>query len=300
MKDEERLAMVKSCKWVDEVVFGVPYSPSIELLDSLQCDFAVHGDDMPTDANGESAYESLLKAGRCKIIKRTEGISTTDLVGRLLWMTREHHLESDRYEITHQRQFLPTTQRIYQFSKFADSRHVNNMSPQSIVYVAGAFDLFHIGHLELLKEAKKMGDFLLVGIHDDKMGNRIRGKNFPIMNLHERALNVLSCKYVDEIVLGAPYYVTKEMISTMNIKIVVAGNVDYSEELMEADDPYSYSKSIHSFVHLHTSQHLTTETITERILSNRSRFEELYQKKKNKQDNYIHQSLQYRTVLKEL
>jgi len=64
MKDKERLYAVQACKWVDEVVFDVPYSPSVELLDRLNCDFGVHGDDMPTDASGNSAYADLLKAGR--------------------------------------------------------------------------------------------------------------------------------------------------------------------------------------------------------------------------------------------
>jgi ethanolamine-phosphate cytidylyltransferase len=40
MTSEERVKVIQSCKWVDEVCFGVPYSPSVSLLDSLNCDFA--------------------------------------------------------------------------------------------------------------------------------------------------------------------------------------------------------------------------------------------------------------------
>ena len=73
----------------------------MELLDSLNADFVVHGgithmlailihaDDIPVNSEGVSAYDSVIKAGRCKIIKRTEGISTTNLVGRLLMHYRE-------------------------------------------------------------------------------------------------------------------------------------------------------------------------------------------------------------------
>ena len=92
MNNEERMATVRACKWVDEVVFDTPYDPSLALLDRLSCDFCVHGDDMSTTADGRDAYDEVKRAGRMKIVKRTEGISTTDLVGRLLLMTKQHHI----------------------------------------------------------------------------------------------------------------------------------------------------------------------------------------------------------------
>lgn len=63
-----------------------------------------------------------------------------------------------------------------------------------IVYVAGAFDLFHVGHLDFLEKAKEKGDFLIVGLHTDPVVNLYKGSNYPIMNLHERVLSVLACK----------------------------------------------------------------------------------------------------------
>jgi len=51
-----------------------------------------------------------------------------------------------------------------------------------------------IGHIEFLKRAKEQGDYLLVGVLDDQVVNRIKGSNFPIMNLHERVLSVLACR----------------------------------------------------------------------------------------------------------
>jgi ethanolamine-phosphate cytidylyltransferase len=86
-------------------------------------------------------------------------------------------------------QFLPTTQRIIQFS---DGKSPN--PGDKIVYVAGAFDLFHIGHLDFLEKAKSLGDFLIVGLHTDPIVNQYKGGNYPIMNLHERVLSVLACK----------------------------------------------------------------------------------------------------------
>lgn len=63
-----------------------------------------------------------------------------------------------------------------------------------IVYVAGAFDLFHIGHLDFLEKAKAEGDFLIVGLHTDPVVNQYKQGNYPICNIHERVLSVLACK----------------------------------------------------------------------------------------------------------
>jgi len=53
--------------------------------------------------------------------------------------------------------------------------------------------------------------------------NRYKKGNFPIMTLYERVLGVLSCKYVDEVVLGAPEKLTEEFIKNNNIAVVVHG-----------------------------------------------------------------------------
>lgn len=62
------------------------------------------------------------------------------------------------------------------------------------VYVAGAFDLFHVAHLDFLEKAHKLGDYLIVGLHTDPIVNKYKGSNYPIMNIHERVLSVLACK----------------------------------------------------------------------------------------------------------
>lgn len=63
-----------------------------------------------------------------------------------------------------------------------------------VIYVAGAFDLFHVGHLEFLERCAKLGDYLVVGIHADAVVNYYKGRNYPIMTLHERVLSVLACR----------------------------------------------------------------------------------------------------------
>lgn len=79
--------------------------------------------------------------------------------------------------------------------------------------------------MAFLKKAKALGDFLLVGVHNDEVVTANRGAHHPIQTLHERALSLLSCRYVDEVVMGTPYVLTKDMIVTFNISAVVAGTI---------------------------------------------------------------------------
>merc|ERR1711988_1184442 len=120
--------------------------------------------------------------------------------------------------------FLPTSRKIVQFSEGREPK-----PDDVIVYIDGAFDLFHVGHIEILRKAKELGDYLIVGVHTDQEVNREKGENYPIMSLHERVLGVLSCKYVDEVFIGAPFEVTSEILDSLNISIVVSGSIGHEE-----------------------------------------------------------------------
>ena len=54
----------------------------------------MHGDDITSDASGEDCYRFVKAAGRFLVVKRTPGISTTDLVGRMLLCTKNHFIKS--------------------------------------------------------------------------------------------------------------------------------------------------------------------------------------------------------------
>ena len=69
--------------------------------------------------------------------------------------------------------------------------------PLRIGYAAGAFDLFHIGHLNLLKHAKSQCDHLIAGVVSDEMLQQTKGIT-PVIPLAERLEIVRNIVYVDE------------------------------------------------------------------------------------------------------
>lgn len=66
-----------------------------------------------------------------------------------------------------------------------------------------------------------MGNFLFVGVWPDDVVHYFKGSNHPLLSLHERVLMVLACKYVDDVVIGAPYQISADLIKSLNIKKVV-------------------------------------------------------------------------------
>ncbi|GFH11775.1 uncharacterized protein HaLaN_07331 [Haematococcus lacustris] len=197
--EDERLVLVDAVKWVDEVITGVPYDLSPEFLHELftkhRIDYIVHGDDPCLLPDGTDAYAHAKALGRFRMIKRTEGVSTTDIVGRMLTCTRVN----------------PTMLHPDQEPACLSALSLTRWLGTSAWGVSPA--------------AKAQGEFLLVGLHTDEDVQERRGPHLPIMNLHERSLSVLACKFVDEVIMGSPTVITDDLIKTFNIHLVVRGTV---------------------------------------------------------------------------
>ncbi|CAF1008234.1 unnamed protein product [Rotaria sordida] len=292
--EQERYKMVRAIKWVDQVVENAPYVTTLETLEEYNCAFCVHGDDITVTADGVDTYHIVKAAGRYRECKRTQGVSTTDLVGRMLLLTKTHHEPDDividrentrRMSLckesvspwTGASQFLATTNKIIQFS--------NGREPKpgdKVIYTAGAFDLFHVGHVDFLEKAKTFGDYLIVGIHSDRVVNQYKGSNHPIMNLHERVLSVLACRYVDEVVIGAPYAVTMDLINHFKVSLVIHGQTIYDND-GDGRDPYEVPKGLGKFQQIDSGNPMSTQDIITRIINNRLVYEKRNKKKEAKE-----------------
>lgn len=68
-----------------------------------------------------------------------------------------------------------------------------------ISFTAGVFDLFHIGHLNILRRAKELSEFLIVGVNSDELVLEYKNK-VPVIPLEERVAIIESIRYVDKVV----------------------------------------------------------------------------------------------------
>lgn len=73
------------------------------------------------------------------------------------------------------------------------------MDRKIVGYTTGVFDLFHIGHLNILKRAKENCDYLIVGVSTDELVEKYKNKR-PVISYEERKAIVEAIKYVDEVV----------------------------------------------------------------------------------------------------
>ena len=114
------------------------------------------------------------------------------------------------------------------------------------------FDLFHSGHVAMLKEAKSNCDYLMVGLQTDPTIDRPE-KNKPIQSVFERYVQLEGCKYIDEIV---PYETEKDLIDillTYDINVRFIGEEYRTNEFtgkqlcVDKNIKIYYNKRQHSF-----------------------------------------------------
>lgn len=102
--------------------------------------------------------------------------------------------------------------------------------PYNIGYIAGVFDLFHIGHLNMFKRAKEMCNYLIVGVVSDE-GVRLNKQAEPFVPFEERIEMVRSCRYVDEAVkLPLDFAGTRDMFKVYHFDVQFSGS-DYEHNI---------------------------------------------------------------------
>lgn len=96
------------------------------------------------------------------------------------------------------------------------------MKKYKVGYTTGVFDLFHIGHLNILRRAKEQCEYLIVGVTSDELCY-IRKNKYPVMPLSERLSIVEAIKYVDKVVVQSDM-VKINAVKQYNVDVVFVGS----------------------------------------------------------------------------
>jgi len=101
-------------------------------------------------------------------------------------------------------------------------------SGQKIVFTNGCFDLIHGGHILLFDEARRQGNYLVVGLNSDDSVQRLKGPGRPILPEKERAGIINAIEHVDDVVIFSED-TPAELIKILTPDVLVKG-ADYEEE----------------------------------------------------------------------
>jgi len=90
------------------------------------------------------------------------------------------------------------------------------------VLAGGVFDILHVGHIHFLKQAKELGDELVVIVAHDETVRRNKRRN-PINPAEDRAELLKAIKYVDEVYIGSPGGIDFELVKRINPDVIAIG-----------------------------------------------------------------------------
>ncbi|MBP9822197.1 MAG: adenylyltransferase/cytidyltransferase family protein [Candidatus Pacebacteria bacterium] len=107
---------------------------------------------------------------------------------------------------------------------------------KKIVFTAGCFDLFHVGHLSYLEQAKQLGDILVVDIINDNGVSKLKGPKRPVIPSEQRAKIVNALRCVDYVLVYPDLSDTgplAEMIRRLRPDLIANGNPKFISQIQE-------------------------------------------------------------------
>ena len=94
-------------------------------------------------------------------------------------------------------------------------------SGKCVVFTNGCFDLLHVGHVRYLAQAKKLGDFLIIGLNSDSSVKELKGKDRPINSFEDRATLLSAIESVDSVIMfeeQTPENLIKDIVPDILVK----------------------------------------------------------------------------------
>ena len=149
-----------------------------------------------------------------------------------------------------------------------------------IVITYGTFDLFHVGHVNLLERARAYGDFLIVAVSTDEFNSEKGKKSF--FSFEERRKIVQACRYVDLVIPEENWDQKREDIKTHGVDIFLMGN-DWVGEFDSLADICEVryldrTPGISSTKVKGMSKKLLSHSITEELVSAKDSIDEILRK----------------------
>ena len=92
---------------------------------------------------------------------------------------------------------------------------------KKIVFTNGCFDLLHVGHVRYLAQAKKLGDFLIIGLNSDSSVKELKGEDRPINSFEDRATLLSAIESVDLVIMfeeQTPENLIKDIVPDILVK----------------------------------------------------------------------------------
>ena len=92
---------------------------------------------------------------------------------------------------------------------------------KKIVFTNGCFDLLHVGHIRYLAQARKLGDFLIIGLNSDSSVKELKGEDRPINSFEDRATLLSAIKSVDSVIMfeeQTPENLIKDIVPDILVK----------------------------------------------------------------------------------
>ena len=127
-----------------------------------------------------------------------------------------------------------STNKVFSLSEIENIAALWKEDKQKIVFTNGCFDLFHVGHLSLLKKCKELGTKLIVGLNTDNSIKKLKGENRPVITENERAQILSGLECVDAVVFfedDTPLRVIQSVFPN----VLVKGKDYQSSEIVGAD-----------------------------------------------------------------
>jgi rfaE bifunctional protein nucleotidyltransferase chain/domain len=92
---------------------------------------------------------------------------------------------------------------------------------KKIVFTNGCFDLLHVGHIRYLAQAKRLGDFLIIGLNSDSSVKELKGVDRPINSFEDRATLLTAIESVDLVIMfeeQTPENLIKDIVPDILVK----------------------------------------------------------------------------------